>query len=102
MPYQVKLKAAEKWTLSRIAWTNTVQKIPQMSELTVSNHRFRAQFKCVQTVVGQRLLEMDPTVCPSTTTTTTHTIHPLAHSNVTKYLLTFFYSTYKHYGKLEL
>ena len=30
------------------------QKIPQMSELTGSNHRCRAQFKCAQTVLGQR------------------------------------------------
>ena len=44
-----------------------------MSELTGSNHRCRAQFKCAQTVVGQLLLEMDPTVCPTTTTTTTTT-----------------------------
>ena len=43
-----------------------------MSELTGSNQRCRAQFKCAQTVVGQRLLEMDPTVCPTTTTTTTN------------------------------
>ena len=28
--------------------------MPQMSELTGRNHRCRAQFKCVQTVVGQR------------------------------------------------
>ena len=27
---------------------------PQMSELTGSNHRCRAQFECAQTVVGQR------------------------------------------------
>ena len=27
---------------------------PQMSEWTYSNHRCRVQFKCVQTVVGQR------------------------------------------------
>ena len=54
MPYQVKLQPAEQGTLSRIAWTNTEQKIPQMSELTGSNHRCRAQFKCAQTVVGQR------------------------------------------------
>ena len=32
------------------------QKIPQMSELAGSNHRCRAQFKCVQTVVGQRFV----------------------------------------------
>ena len=30
------------------------QKIPQMAELTGSSHRCRAQFKCVQTVAGQR------------------------------------------------
>ena len=34
--------------------TNTGQKISQMSELNGSNHRCRAQFKCAQTVVGQR------------------------------------------------
>ena len=28
--------------------------IPQMSELTGSNHRCRAQFKCAETVIGQR------------------------------------------------
>ena len=39
-----------------------------MSELTGSNYRCRAQYKCVQSVVGQRF---DPTVCPTTTTTTT-------------------------------
>ena len=44
-----------------------------MSELTGNNHRCRAQFKCAQTVVGQRLLDMDPPVCPITTTTTTIT-----------------------------
>ena len=37
-----------------------------MSELTGSIHRCHAQFKCAQTVVGV-LLEMDPTVCPTTT-----------------------------------
>ena len=30
-------------------WTYTGQKIPQMSELTGSNHRCRAQFKCMCT-----------------------------------------------------
>ena len=35
------------------SWTNTGQKIPQMSELIGSNHRCRAQFKCAQTVIGQ-------------------------------------------------
>ena len=54
MPYQVKFYAAEQWTLSRIAWTNTGKKIIQMSELTGSNHRCREQFKCALTVVGQR------------------------------------------------
>ena len=29
MPYQVKVLAAEQWTLSRTAWTNTGQKIPE-------------------------------------------------------------------------
>ena len=48
MPYQMKLLPAEQWTLSRIAWTNTGQKMPQMSELTGSNHRCRAHFKCAQ------------------------------------------------------
>ena len=33
---------------------------PQMSELTGSNHRCRAQFKCVQTVVGQRFAGNGP------------------------------------------
>ena len=33
---------------------------PQMSELTVGNHRCRAQFKCVQTVVGQRFAGNGP------------------------------------------
>ena len=43
-----------------------------MSELTGSNHRCRAQFKCVQTVVCQCFAgKMDPTVCPTTTTITT-------------------------------
>ena len=51
---QMKLLPADQWTLSRIAWANTGQKIPQMSELTGSNHRCRARFKCAQTVVGQR------------------------------------------------
>ena len=31
-----------------------------MSELTVSNHRYRAQNKCVQTVVGQRFAGNGP------------------------------------------
>ena len=31
-----------------------------MSELTGSNHRYRAQFKCVQTVVGQRFAGNGP------------------------------------------
>ena len=39
---------------------NTGQKIPQMSELTGSNHRRRAQCKCVQTVVGQRFAGNGP------------------------------------------
>ena len=34
--------------------------IPQMSELTGSNHRCRAQFKCVHTVVGQRFAGNGP------------------------------------------
>ena len=39
---------------------------PQMSELTGSNHRCRAQFKCVQTVVGQRFVpNYWPTCLPS-------------------------------------
>ena len=58
MPYQVKLSAAEQWTLSRTAWTNTGQKIPQMAELTGCNKL-------------AELLEMGTTVCPTTTTTTT-------------------------------
>ena len=33
---------------------------PQMSELTGRNHRCRAQFKCVQTVVGQRFAGNGP------------------------------------------
>ena len=53
-----------------------------MSELTGSNHRCRAQFKCVQTVVGQRLAGNGPnglsnyyttTITTTTTTTTTST-----------------------------
>ena len=36
------------------------EKIPQMSELTGSNHRCRAQFKSVQTVVGQRFAGNGP------------------------------------------
>ena len=44
----------------RIAWTNTGQKIPQMSELTGSNHRCRAKFKCAQTVVDQRFAGNGP------------------------------------------
>ena len=60
MPYQVKLLAAEQCTRSRTAWTNTGQKIPKMSELTGSNHRCRAQFKRVQTVVGQRFAGNGP------------------------------------------
>ena len=40
--------------------TNTGQKIPQISELTGSNHRCRAQFKCVQTVIGQRFAGNGP------------------------------------------
>ena len=44
---------------------------PLMSELTGSNHRCRAQFKCAQTVIGQRLAGNGPKVCPTTTTTTT-------------------------------
>ena len=59
MPNQV-LLAAELWTLSRTAWTNTGHKIPQLSELTGSNHRCRAQFKYVQTVVGQRFAGNGP------------------------------------------
>ena len=39
---------------------NTGQKIPQMSELTGSNHRCRVQFKCVPTVVGQRFAGNGP------------------------------------------
>ena len=42
------------------SWTNTGQKIPQISELTGSNHRCRAQFKRVQTVVGQRFAGNGP------------------------------------------
>ena len=60
MPNQVKLSAAEQWTLSRTAWTNTGQKITQMSELTGSNQWCRAQFKCAQTVVGQRFAGNGP------------------------------------------
>ena len=53
------------YTNAYSAWTNTGQKIPKMSELTGSNHQCRAQFKCVQTVVGQRFAGKDPTVCPT-------------------------------------
>ena len=49
---------------------NTGQKISQMSELTGSNHRCRAQFKCAQTVIGQRFAGNGPMVCPTTTATT--------------------------------
>ena len=55
MPDQMKLWAAEQWTLSRTTKTNSGQKIPQMFKLTGSNHRYIAQFKGAQTVVGQRL-----------------------------------------------
>ena len=34
--------------------------IPQMSELTGSNHRCRAQFKCAQTVLGQHFAGNGP------------------------------------------
>ena len=65
MPYQMKLYAAEQRTLSRTAWTNTGQKIPQMPQLTCNNHRCRVQFKCAQTVAGQRFFwkstQRDPT-----------------------------------------
>ena len=37
-----------------------MQKIPQMSELTGSNHRCRAQIKCAQTVIGQRFAVNGP------------------------------------------
>ena len=40
-----------------------------MSELTGSNHRRRAQFKCAQTVVGQRFAGNGPNGRPTTTTT---------------------------------
>ena len=39
---------------------DTGQKIPQMSELTGSNQRCRAQFKCLQIVVGQRFAGNGP------------------------------------------
>ena len=75
MSYQVKLLAAEHWTLSRTAWTNTGQKIPQMYVWTGSNHRYHAHFKGSQTVIGNRnglkMLEMDQMKCPTTTTTYT-------------------------------
>ena len=51
-----------------------------MSELTASNHRCRAQFKCAQTVIGQRFAGNGPnglsdyyTSTPTTFTTTTTT-----------------------------
>ena len=45
-------------------WTNTGQKIPQMSELTGSYHRCRAQFQRAQTVVGQRFAGNGPNGLP--------------------------------------
>ena len=39
---------------------HNAQKIPQMSELTGSNHRRHAHFKCVQTVVGQHIAGNGP------------------------------------------
>ena len=65
---------------------------PQMSELTGSNHRSRAQFKCVQTVVGQRF-EMDPTVCPTTTITTTTTTALFNYCTVPTTTILFIYCT---------
>ena len=62
-----------------------MQKVPQISELTGSNHRCRAQFKCAQTVMGQRSAGNGPNglsydyyyyyilVYTTTTTTTTTT-----------------------------
>ena len=35
-----------------------------MSELTGSNHRCRAQFKCAQTVIGHRFAGNSPNVVP--------------------------------------
>ena len=53
----------------KTAWTNTGQKIPQMSELAGSNHRCCAQFMCAQTVVGQRFAGNGPNGLSYTTTT---------------------------------
>ena len=45
------------------------RKSPICPKLTGSNHRRRAQFKRAETqVVGQSLLKMDPTVCPTSST----------------------------------
>ena len=61
MPYQVKLSAAEQWTLSiKNSLDNTGQKIPKISELTGGNHRCRAQIKCAPTVGGQRFAGNGP------------------------------------------
>ena len=46
-----------------------------MSELTGSNHRCSAQFKCAQTLVLQRSAGNSPTVRPTTATTTTTVIN---------------------------
>ena len=55
MPFQEKLWAAEEWTLSITAWTNTGQKIPQMSVWNGSNHICGAQ-----TVIGQHFAGNGP------------------------------------------
>ena len=94
-PYQMKLLAVEQWTLSRIAWINTGQKILQISELTGSNHRCRAQFKCAQTVVGQRFARNGPNDLSYyyyyyyyyTTTTTTTSYNMVALSHITWFVI---------------
>ena len=66
---------------SRTAWTNTGQKVPKMSELTGSNYRRRAQFKCAQTVVGQRSAGNGPNGLSYTTTATTTTTTTITATN---------------------
>ena len=87
MPFQVKSYAAEQWTLSRTAWTNTGQKILQMSNWYAIIYVCRAHFKGAQTVVGQCFAGNGPnglsyyyydyTYCTTytTITTTTYTIY---------------------------
>ena len=48
-----------------------------MFELTGSNHRCRAQFKCAQTVVGQRFAGNGPNGLSYTTTTTISEHRPI-------------------------